>query len=166
MCTRTNSKMQHKYVTSSSPYLSLLNYSSQQRPQPHSQPPPKSISNLFKLLIMSLPTRLESDPRLVPFATATSFQASPASPNDNQSNRLSRSTTLQDIRTTPLQSTVQARSPSQLESNTENLVDISGRPIGIRLLQLHQASLRLIVVQVILLFGVYVAFILILRRLN
>jgi len=86
-------KMQHKTITSSSPYLSLLNYSSQQRPQPHSHPPPKSTSNLLKSLIMSLPTTLESDPHLVLSATASGLQPSPTRPDHNPSNRLSRSTT-------------------------------------------------------------------------
>jgi hypothetical protein len=115
---------------------------------------------------MFLPTTLASDPHLVLPVTAPSLQTSSVSPNDNHSSRLSRSTTLLDISSTPLQSAVQVRSPSQLESNTENLVDISDSPVVIQLIRLHQALLWLVVVQVKLLVVGYGGFILILHSLN
>jgi hypothetical protein len=106
---------------------------------------------------MSLPTSIEEgDPSLTLSSVAATFQVSTGNPSDNHSNPVSRSTTFEDINSSLPQSPVGVRSPSQLESNTGYLRDVTDAPDGIRLIRFQQTALKLVVLQVTVLVMIFV----------
>jgi hypothetical protein len=78
--------------------------------------------------------------------------ALPENPNDNHPDSATRSTIFEDITTAhPSPRRLAVRSQSQLELDAGHVIHEPGRDNGIRLIQLQQKTLKLVILQVTLL---------------